>query len=467
EFEKVKKTPKQLYAFHDKISRLHFLDPACGSGNFLVIAYREIKLLEFEIMKITKSLLPLIHIDQFYGFEIEELPSRITQTAMLLIDHQMNLRAAQMFGDPHFNIPIRESANIFNVNALRSDWKELLKDTHIDYIIGNPPFLGHHMQSKEQKEDMEFVFKGVNSFGVLDFVSAWYIKASQYAQGKQTKIALVSTNSITQGEQVGILWQELFNRYGVKIHFAHRTFKWSNEAKRNAAVFCVIIGFATYDTKTKRLFEYDTPISEPHEIIVGNINAYLVNAPDMLITNRKKSISDIPQMMYGNKPTDDGNFILSDEEKIEFLIKEPKAEKYIKPYIGAKEFLNNEKRWCIWLVNAKPDELKECPMILERVEKVKKFRSESVAESTRNYKFHTLFRQLTQPTSNYLVVPLHTSENRQYIPFGFCTNDMIASNATSIIPNASLFHFGIMTSKIHMDWVRSTCGRIKSDYRYS
>lgn len=467
EFEKVKKTPKQLYAFHDKISRLHFLDPACGSGNFLVIAYRELKLLEFEIMKITKSLLPLIHIDQFYGFEIEELPSRITQMAMLLIDHQMSLRAAQMFGDPHFNIPIKESANIFNVNALRADWKELLNGTQIDYIIGNPPFLGHHMQSQEQKEDMELVFKGLNSFGVLDFVSAWYIKAAQLMQGTTAKAALVSTNSITQGEQVGILWQELFTRYGIKIHFAHRTFKWSNEAKRNAAVFCVIIGFAAYDTKNKRLFEYETPISEPHEILVNNINAYLVNSSDILISNRNKPISNIPTMMYGSKPTDDGNFILSDEEKIEFLVSEPKAEKFIKPYIGAKEFLNNEKRWCIWLVDAKPDELKECSMILERVEKVRKFRSESIAESTRNYKFHTLFRQITQPESDYLVIPLHSSESRQYIPFGFCRKNMIASNATSIIPNATLYHFGIMTSKIHMDWVRYTCGRIKSDYRYS
>jgi type II restriction/modification system DNA methylase subunit YeeA len=238
EFEKVKKTPKQLNAFHDKISRLHFLDPACGSGNFLVIAYRELKLLEFEIMKITQSLLPLIHIDQFYGFEIEELPSRITQMAMLLIDHQMNLRAAQMFGDPHFNIPIKESANIFNVNALREDWKTLLGSTQIDYIIGNPPFLGKQYQSKEQKDDIEFVFSGVKKAGVLDFVAAWYIKAAQYIQGTKAKVALVSTNSITQGEQVSILWEEIFNHYHIKIHFAHRTFKWNNEAKRNAAVHC-------------------------------------------------------------------------------------------------------------------------------------------------------------------------------------------------------------------------------------
>jgi len=467
EYEKVKRNGVQLQKFHNHIANLRFLDPACGSGNFLVIAYRELKLLEFEVLKSLGSMLQLVHIDQFYGFEIEELPSRITQTAMLLIEHQMSLRFAQVFAEPQFNIPIRDSANIFNINALQADWGKVLEGVEISYIIGNPPFLGASMQSKEQKVDMESVFKGVNGAGVLDFVAAWYIKAAKYMQGRKTKAALVSTNSITQGEQVGILWQELFNRYHVKIHFAHKTFKWSNEAKRNAAVFCVIIGFAAHDAKTKRLFEYETVTSEPHEIIVDNINSYLVNAPDILLQNRNKPICNVPQMMYGSKPTDDGNFILSNEEKIEFIAKEPQAEKFIKPFIGAKEFLNNEKRWCIWLVDAKPDELKKCPMILERVERVKKFRSESIAESTRNYKFHTLFRQVTQPKSDYLVIPLHSSESRTYIPFGFCTRDMIASNAASIIPDATLYHFGIMTSKIHMDWVRYTCGRIKSDYRYS
>lgn len=468
EFEKVKKTPKQLNAFHNKISRLHFLDPACGSGNFLVIAYRELKLLEFEIMKITQSLLPLIHIDQFYGFEIEELPSRITQMAMLLIDHQMNLRAAQMFGDPHFNIPIRESANIFNVNALRADWKELLNGTPIDYIIGNPPFLGHHMQSKEQKEDMEFVFNGVKSFGVLDFVTAWYIKAAQLMQGTNAKGALVSTNSITQGEQVGILWKELINRYGVKIHFAHQTFKWNNEAKRNAAVHCVIVGFATYDAKVKRLFEYESIVSEPHEIIVDNINPYLVSSRDDLLENRSKPISKIPKMIYGNKPTDGGHLIFTDEEKIEFLKIEPNAEKYIRPYIGAEEFINNKTRWCLWLVDADPSELVAMPNVLVRIESVRQFRLASKAEATRNYASSpTLFRQISQPKSDYLLVPSVSSEKRTYIPIGFMEKNVIANNLVFVVPDATLYHFGILTSKTHMDWVRYTCGRLKSDYRYS
>ena len=469
EFEKVKKTPKQLHAFHDKISRLHFLDPACGSGNFLVIAYREIKLLEFEILKITKSLLPLIHIDQFYGFEIEELPSRITQTAMLLIDHQMNLRFAQMFGEPHFNIPIKDSANIFNVNALRVDWKELLKDTHIDYIIGNPPFLGSKLQSKEQKEDMTIVFNGVKNAGDLDFVAAWYIKAAQLIQGTNGKVALVSTNSITQGEQVGILWQELFNRYHVKIHFAHRTFKWNNEAKRNAAVFCVIIGFASYDTKIKRIFEYETPISEAHEIIVQNINPYLVSGDDFFISSKRKHIQNsVPQILFGGMPNDGGNFLFTDDEKEKFLAVEPKAERYIKSLISAKEYLNGKNRWCLWLKECPPNELSAMPHVLERVNNVKKLRSESNREATKKLaKTPMLFGEDRQPDGNYIFIPRHSSENRDYIPMDFFTKDYIAGDTGLAIPCARLFDFALLTSKIHNDWVRYTCGRIKSDYRYS
>lgn len=468
EFEKVKKTPKQLNAFHDKISRLHFLDPACGSGNFLVIAYRELKLLEFEIMKITQSLLPLIHIDQFYGFEIEELPSRITQMAMLLIDHQMNLRAAQMFGDPHFNIPIRESANIFNVNALRADWKELLSGTHIDYIIGNPPFLGSSLQSKEQKEDMTLVFDGVKNSGVLDFVAAWYIKAAQLMLGTTAKAALVSTNSITQGEQVGILWQELFNRYGVKIHFAHRTFKWSNEAKRNAAVFCVIIGFAAHDTKTKRIFEYETPISEPHEIVVPNINPYLVNGDDLVITSRNKHIQkEVPKMVYGNKPVDGGNLLLSDDEKNVICNKYDDISELIKEVVSGREYLNNIKRWCFWLVDINPEKIKKYPELMIRIDEVRKMRLASIDEGARKLaKIPMQFRDIQNPES-FIIIPATSSENRNYIPLGFLDKNHIALNSVQTIPNATLYHFAILTSKIHMDWMRYVAGRLKSDYRYS
>ena len=473
EFGRIKNNPKQLQIFHAKISNLKFLDPACGSGNFLVIAYRELKLVEFEVLKSLKILTQLVHIDQFYGFEIEELPSRITQTAMLLIDHQMNLLFAQMFGEPHFNIPIKDSANIFNVNALRVDWDEILSlrgtKQSIDYIIGNPPFLGTSLQTKEQKSDMEFVFKGVNSFGVLDFVTAWYIKSAQYIQGKNTKVALVSTNSITQGEQVGILWQELFNRYHVKIHFAHKTFKWSNEARKNAGVYCVIIGFASYDIKEKRLFEYETEISEPHEIKVANINPYLVNGDDFFISSRRKHIQNfIPLITKGSQPTDGGNLIFTDDEKREFLKLEPKAEKFIRPLLGAHEFLNNQTRWCLWLVDANPTELKQLPLVMEKIEAVKKFRLASPKIPTqKKAATPTLFTEIRQPSTDFLLIPSHSSENRRYIPFGFFSSNTITTNANLIVPNATLFHFGILTSKIHNDWMRYTCGRIKSDYRYS
>ncbi len=364
---------------------------------------------------------------------------------------------------------IKESANIFNVNALKEDWKELLEDTHIDYIIGNPPFLGSKLQSKEQKEDMTLVFNGVKNAGDLDFVSAWYVKAAQLVQGTNGKVALVSTNSITQGEQVGILWQELFNHYHVKIHFAHRTFKWNNEAKRNAAVFCVIIGFAAHDTKIKRIFEYETPISEAHEIIVPNINPYLVSGDDFFISSKRKHIQNsVPQILFGSMPNDGGNFLFTDDEKEEFLAVEPKAEKYIKPLISAKEYLNGKNRWCLWLKECPPNELSAMPHVLERVNNVKKLRSESNREATKKLaKTPMLFGEDRQPDGNYIFIPRHSSENRDYIPMDFFTKDYIAGDTGLAIPCARLFDFALLTSKIHNDWVRYVCGRIKSDYRYS
>ncbi len=469
EFGRIKNNPKQLQIFHAKISNLKFLDPACGSGNFLVIAYRELKLVEFEVLKSLKILTQLVHIDQFYGFEIEELPSRITQTAMLLIDHQMNLLFAQMFGEPHFNIPIKDSANIFNVNALRVDWEKILDGVKIDFIIGNPPFLGSKMQSKEQKEDMDQVFKDVKNGKELDFVTAWYIKSAKYLQGKNTKVALVSTNSIAQGEQVSTLWQEMFNKYSIKIHFAHKTFKWNNDAKGVAQVYCVIIGFSGFDIKEKRLFEYESVKSEPHEIKVANINPYLVNGDDFFISSRRKHIqSFIPQIVFGSMPNDGGNLLFDDKEKEEFLALEPKAELYMKPLISAKEYLNGKTRWCLWLKDCPPNELKSMPKVIERVENIRKLRSQSSREATQKLaKFPTLFGEDRQPESDYVFIPRVSSENRDYIPMEFFTKDFICGDTGLAVPNATLFHFGILTSKMHNDWMRYVCGRLKSDYRYS
>jgi len=468
EFEKVKNSPISLAKLHNKIANLRFLDPACGSGNFLVVAFRELKLLEFEIMKITNSLLPLVHIDQFYGFEIEELPSRITSVAMLLIDHQMNLVFAKMFGEPKFNIPIKESANIYNINALQADWGEMLKGIEISYIIGNPPFLGSKMQSKEQKADMESVFKSVKNAGVLDFVSAWYIKSAQYIQGKNTKVALVSTNSITQGEQVGILWQELFNRYKIKIHFAHKTFKWSNEARKNAAVYCVIIGFANYDAKEKRLFEYETVKSEPQEVKVPNINPYLVNGEDFVIENRQKPIGNLPEMGIGNKPIDDGNYIFTESEKDEFIKLEPNSESYFRAFMGAHEFINNKKRYILWLGDCPPNILKSMPKVLERVEAVKKFRLSSKSAPTQKLaQTPTRFHVENIPTDSYLIIPRHSSETRKYIPIGYVSPEVLTGDSMIVLNSKSLYLFGILTSNIHNIWTKYVCGRIKSDYRYS
>lgn len=481
EFNKVKSNTKQLDAFHHKLAELRFLDPACGCGNFLIIAYRELRLLEIEVLKAKfKNQLATnieayinINVDQFYGIEYEEFPAQIAQVAMWLTDHQMNQQVSEAFGEYFVRLPLRKSATIKHGNALRIDWQSLLPEgKQYNYIFGNPPFLGHHYQNEKQKEDMALVFHGVNAFGVLDYVAAWYVCAAQYMQKLntgtiKTKTAFVSTNSVSQGEQPSILWSELLNKYQIKIHFAHRTFKWNNEAKGNAAVHVVIIGFANFDIQSKRLFVYEDIKGEPIEVFAKNINPYLVDSKDVIITNRNKPICNVPEMKYGSKPTDGGNFLLDDIEKEQLLSKEPDASKFIKEFISAQEYLNNERRWCLWLVDATPKELKALPEVMKRIEAVKKFRLESKAATTRNYPHHTLFRQITQPSTDYIIVPSTTSERRTYIPFGFLSKGIIISNASFSIETNSLFTLGVISSIMHMTWVRYTCGRLKSDYRYS
>lgn len=408
-----------------------------------------------------------IDVDQFYGIEYEEFPARIAEVAMWLIDHQMNMMVSAEFGQYFIRLPLDKSAKIVHGNALRVDWAEIVSKNELSYIIGNPPFLGHHMQNINQKSDLHYILKGINAAGVMDYVSAWYYKAAELIQDTKIKVAFVSTNSIVQGEQVGILWNFLLLNFKINIHFAHRTFKWSNEAKGNAAVYCVIIGFANFDVVEKSIFEYENIKGEAHEIKAKNINPYLIDAKNILISNRSTPLCKVPKMRYGNKPTDGGHFILSNEEKVEFLKKEPKANKFIKQFISGREFIKNELRWCIWLVDAEPKDLKELPLILERIELVKKFRSESVASSTSSYKYHNLFRQITQPKSDFLLIPRTTSENRDYIPINFFTKDIIVSDTCQSIPNAKLYHFGILTSTMHMAWVKSVCGRLESRFRYS
>jgi hypothetical protein len=318
-----------------------------------------------------------------------------------------------------------------------------------------------------QKQSLIKVFDNAKNIGDLDYVTGWYIKAAKYIQGTKTKVAFVSTNSIVQGLQTSILWGQMLNKYKIKIHFAHRTFKWSNEAKGNAAVYCVIVGFANYDTINKSIFEYEDIKGEAHEQKVKNINPYLVDAKDFLIDKNSNPICNVPKMSFGNMPLDGGNLLLTDDEKNELVTKEPKSEKFIKPVLSAFEFLNGKKRWCIWLVNAEPSEIKQLPEIMKRVELVKKFRLDSVAPSTQKFATTpTIFRDRNQPDT-YILVPSTTSENRKYIPLGFFGKDDIANNSCHTVPNGNLFHFGVLMSAMHMTWVKHICGRLKSDYRYS
>jgi len=492
QFEKVKSDKNKLKRLHHTISKLRFLDPACGCGNFLVIAYRELRQLELEISKILLKGQQitsindyfLVDVDQFYGIEYEEFPSQIAHVAMLLMDHQMNEEASIASGEYIKKIPIKKSSTIMHGNALRIDWQSLIEPypwerniPRYHYILGNPPFIGKSMQNVHQKEDMDLVFAGANGAGVLDYVTAWYIRAAQYMEKAneveendlpKTKTAFVSTNSISQGEQVGILWSELFNRYHCKIHFAHRTFRWGNEARGNAAVHVVIIGFSNFDIDKKSIFEYDELTSEPHQITVKNINPYLVEGRDVFLSGRRNPICHVPEISYGSMANDGGNLLLSDEEKVQLLLKEPNAISFIRPFLGSVEFINNIKRWCIWLKDVPPSNYNKLKEVIKRIEAVKEYREKSKRPTTRNLSsFPMLFGEIRQPETDYLLIPGVSSENRQYIPIGFLSKEIIASDLARTIPNANFYLFGVVTSHMHMTWVKYVCGRLKSDYRYS
>jgi len=497
EFEKAKNNNNNLKKLHDKISKLRFLDPACGCGNFLIIAYRELRLLEIEIIKILLkesiksqqaitdiSIYVQIDVDKFYGIEYEEFPAQIAQVAMWLIDHQMNQLVSQTFGAYYVRLPLRKSATIKNGNALQIDWQSLIEPMpwekelpRYHYIFGNPPFIGHQWRNEEQMKDMDLVFGDAKRAGRLDYVAAWYIKAAQYMQESnlieekdlpKTKTAFVSTNSISQGEQVSILWSELFNKFHTKIHFAHRTFKWSNEARGNAAVHVVIIGFSNFDINEKMIFEYDNISKEPHEIRAKNINPYLTEGKDIFIESRGKPIHSYPEMIKGSQPTDGGNLLLEQNQYEELIFKEPNAKKWIKPFVGSQEFINGQYRYCLWLKGIMPNELRSMPLVIERIEKVKESRLKSPTPSVREFsKFPHLFTQDRQPSTNYLVIPEVSSINRNYIPIGFLSPEIICSNKLQIISNASLWMFGVLQSNMHMTWTRYICGRMKSDFSYS
>jgi hypothetical protein len=477
EFESIKDNKNKLPDFHKKLSTLKFLDPACGCGNFLVITYRELRLLEFEVLKaLNKSgqtfldvgQILWINVDQFNGIEYEEFPARIAEVAMWLIDHQMNMLVSSEFGQYFIRLPLKKSANIVYGNALQIDWENLVSKKELSYIIGNPPFIGKSNQNENQKKDLEIIFEGAQGSGVLDYVSAWYVKAAKLIQNTKIKVAFVSTNSITQGEQVGILWNLLFNHYKIKILFAHRTFSWSNEAKGNAAVHVVIIGFGNFDTSNKSIFEYENIKGEPHELKVKNINPYLLEGKDNFVLKRRTPLCKVPEMIKGSMPNDGGYYLFSKEEKEAFLHNEPNAKKYFRKFIGGYEFLNNIERWCLWLVDANPSEITKLPLIMERIEKVRKNRLASIRLTTKkDAATPMLFGEIRQTNSDYLALPEVSSENRNYIPVGYVSNRIIASNKIYMVPNASLFAFGILSSMMHNSWLKQISGRMKSDISYS
>jgi len=477
EFESIKDNKNKLPEFHKKLSTLKFLDPACGCGNFLVITYRELRLLELEILRASNKTgqrvfdvreIIWLDVDMMCGIEYEEFPARIAEVAMWLIDHQMNMQISNEFGQYFVRLPLKKAAKIVHGDALETGWENVVSKNDLSFILGNPPFIGSKIMKQSQRDQIVKQFDNADGSGVLDYVTGWYIKAAKFIQDTKIKVAFVSTNSIVQGEQTSILWGQMLNKYKIKIHFAHRTFKWSNEAKGNAAVYCVIVGFANYDTNNKSIFEYEDIKGEAHEIKVKNINPYLVDAKDIFVGKRRKPICNIPEISFGSMPNDGGNFLFTDEEKNTFIEQEPKAEKFFKPLISAYEFLNGHKRWCLWLKNANPTDLKETKLVTERVENVRKLRAESNRQATQKLAaFPTLFGEDRQPKSDYVLIPRHSSENRKYIPLGLFDKNSIASDSCLFIEGAKLYHFGILMSSIHMVWVKNICGRIKSDYRYS
>ncbi len=476
EFESIRTNKSKLNEFHLRLSKMKFLDPACGCGNFLVITYRELRLLELAILQqrfgtdrvlVELEDVALLNVDMMCGIEYEEFPSRIAEVAMWLMDHQMNLKMSMEFGQYFARLPLTKSAKIVHADALETDWEEVISKYELSYIIGNPPFIGSKIMTQTQRDQIVREFENATGCGVLDYVTGWYVKAAKLMLGTKIKTAFVSTNSIVQGEQTSILWGTLLNKFQVKIHFAHRTFKWSNEAKGNAAVYCVIIGFANFEGYKKILFDYPDIKGDPIQIQVKNINPYLVDAKDILVQKLNSPACNVPKMSFGNMPLDGGNLLLSDDEKSELIHKEPLSEKYLLPLISAYEFLNGKTRWCLWLVDAQPQDLKKMPEVLKRIDAVKEFRLSSVAPSTRKFADTPgLFRDRNRPDT-FIVVPRVSSENRPYIPFGFFDKNSIVSDTCMSIPNGTIFHFGILMSKMHMAWVKTTCGRLESRYRYS
>lgn len=482
EFEKVRKSKARLQALYDRLPTLTFFDPACGCGNFLVIAYRELRRLENDVIAalfsdfgqgrglLDVSTLCRVRVNQFYGIEIDDAAAHIARVALWITDHQMNLESAERFGNTRPTVPLVDAPHIHKENALRVDWALLLPPAQCSYVMGNPPFIGAKWLNEEQRADAGAVFANIKNGGLLDYVAAWYVKALNYIQANPAiDVAFVSTNSITQGEQVSALWPTLLQG-GVKIRFAHRTFQWSNEGKGNASVHCVIIGFGLQFPNSCTIFDYSHDIkSEVGSVLhASRINPYLVDAPDVVLTSRRTPICQVPQIGIGNKPIDGGHYLFTNEEKAKFLKIEPKAAPFFRQWVGSEEFINNGSRWCLWLGDAKPHELRALPECMKRIEAVTQSRLASPSSPTRKLaetptRFHVEF----MPDAPFMVIPEVSSERREFIPLGYLEPPTLASNKLRLMPDATLYHFAVLNSTMHMAWTRAVCGRLKSDYQYS
>ena len=468
----VKQQKTALVAYQDKIASLHFLDPACGSGNFLTETYISLRRLENRCLQaLQKDQITMdffddrvkVNIHQFYGIEINDFAATVAKTALWIAESQMLHETSRILARDLDFLPLKSYSNIVEGNALTIDWNTVCPPEQLSYIIGNPPFVGAQYMDKEQKAQLMSLFKGNKKAGVLDFVAGWYIKAAEYIKGTNIRVAFVSTNSITQGEQVAALWQFLMKSYDIQIDFAYRTFRWDSEASLKAHVHCVIIGFGNTSKKLQKYIYNESGICEK----VRNINPYIIDADTVFIESRTKPICSVPEITKGCQPTDGGNLIIEAADYEDFIQTEPKAVPYIKNLVGAQEFINNKKRYCLWLVGVSPAELRQMPLVMKRVSGCREMRLNSTDARTRLLADTPhLFRETYNPDT-FVIIPSTSSEQRRYIPIGFLGKDTISTNANLIIPNATLYHFGILTSNVHMAWMRAVCGRLKSDYRYS
>jgi len=498
EFEEImhiaqaKTREQKLLDFQKKLGTLQFLDPACGSGNFLTETYLSLRRLENRCIAARFSGQALmgdfenpicVKIDNFYGIEINDFAVTVAKTALWIAESQMIAETERLISQTIDFLPLKTSANIVEGNALRMNWATLTAQTgadyalpetlffgkidrtgehRYDYIMGNPPFVGYSYQSKAQKDDLRSISADIANN--IDYVAGWYFKAAAMMKGTDIKAAFVSTNSITQGEQVAALWKPLFAQYEIRIDFAWRTFRWNSESTEKAHVHCVIVGFSHKDSAETQKLIFD----KEKKTAAQNINGYILDAPSIFIEQRTNPLCDVPSMIRGSDPVDGGNLLMTIEEKMEYVKKEPQGEKFLRPFMMGKDFIDRKPRWCFWLVDVSPADLKACPRLMKRIAQVREFRLQSVKAATQKLAdYPTLFAEIRECTSEYIAIPKVSSERRRYIPIDYLNPNVVAGDKVFQMPNASLYHFGVLTSNVHMAWMRAVCGRLKSDYSYS